>query len=464
VRIYDDLYGLIDFDDLVIRDIVDTKIFQRLRRIRQLALAEYVFPGATHTRFSHSLGAAHLMRRITENPKFKRKISRSQRKLLIRAALLHDIGHLPLSHSLEGVYRRQLEEKKKKTKRKTETLGSVEMPSELEKRMGESEQVHEAISSYIVESPELRGIIGKHETEEISQILRGDHDRLLFNQLMHSHMDIDTIDYLRRDAKTTGIKYGEFDDSYLVGNIYIRKLGDKEVLCVDSHAIHTVEHYILAKYFYYLQILYHKIRLGYELLAEVCAYWMIKKRKLPSVENLQEWIDDGRFVTLDDCYFMQTLRQMHDHLKLPASIKGLFSVLLNRQHFSVEYEQRLVYTKINDEDWEVEKRELIEKVRYCVGELSKTNLLEDESITIGAPNYFPISVEKREIYPLKEVTEQKASEQGAVMPVQERDTIKILFGNGMRNVNSVDNSVIEHLSGYTTVLVRYYYIPKDRMG
>jgi len=473
VRIYDDLYGLIDFSEKE-RDVIDHPYFQRLRRINQLALAHYVFPGATHTRLAHSLGVAHLMQKVIENLANKSvkgraiEINEDEERNLRTAALLHDIGHFPLSHSLESVYEGELENLVKDAERKV--INRDQDFSALERYLAgtmEQNDLHEGLSAFLVMSPRLATVLGEVcEPEDVAKIILGKHPKTCFNQLIHSDMDVDSMDYLRRDAKATGINYGEFSLSYLLGNLELRESSTRPtLLCVNEKALHTVEHFVLARYFYYLQILYHRKRRIYDHLTHICAKWMLDDGYLPTLKRLDRWILDGPFEGFNDYYFFTQLARYANRRRSSSVKAALCRILLNREHIRLEYNK---VEMRRAENFASLKDRALDRVK----QLRRSNLLEEKDIKDPIGNShpdFPLVIETRELYADVKKTNKKLSEQaedikGRIMPVEERDTIKVARKSGhIVNINSMKESLIRQLAGHCTVLVRYYYIPKDRM-
>ncbi len=236
MRIYDDLYELIEFSDGE-KEVIDLPCFQRLRRVGQTSLAHYVFPGATHTRFPHSLGVAHLAGRVADKLQPKH-LDEEDCRLLRIAALLHDLGHLPLSHSLEAVYENEIGQAKKANAAKDEfslVPPSIGSTSDVQKNGSElmnyfmkycecdddppkeRNKPHEALSAYLIKNEkQLASRIENYNVApaDVASLVLGRHPKVYLNQLLHSDLDVDTMDYLRRDAKATGINYGEFALSY----------------------------------------------------------------------------------------------------------------------------------------------------------------------------------------------------------------------------------------------------------
>jgi HD superfamily phosphohydrolase len=228
----DPLWNTIRLDATAVR-IVDTAEFQRLRYIRQLGLGHLVYPGATHTRFDHALGVYHLtstaLRHLRERGGAPPEAWEGE-ELVPYAALLHDIGHYAFSHALE----------------------------ELE---GDVPADHEAVSRRFFESPALRDALaslGLGAAERIHEIIRGA-SRLPLRGLVSGSLDLDKMEYLRRDARFCGVPYGEVDvDRMLQGLVLLPDpaSGDWEV-GVQEKAVSALESLLFAKYQMFRNVYWH---------------------------------------------------------------------------------------------------------------------------------------------------------------------------------------------------------------
>ena len=217
--------------------IIDTNVFQRLRRIKQLAMAYLVYPGAWHTRFEHSLGVMHIAGRIAE----KLKLDQDLTRIIRLAALLHDIGHGPFSHVSENILKLYKDVKS-----------------------GEDEEIHEKIGWKIIENdPDLVNIIKDQDREMIIDTLSGKLSEPIAHEIVSGPLDADKQDYLLRDSYFCGVKYGVFDLERLIDTFDKIKdhVIDKDVLAITSDGIFALEQYIIAKYHMNTQVYRHKVRL-----------------------------------------------------------------------------------------------------------------------------------------------------------------------------------------------------------
>ncbi len=220
--------------DRVAASIIDTPPYQRLRYIRQLGLAHLVYPGATHTRFDHALGVYHLavraLRILKTHSRVPAEVWRGE-ELIPYAALLHDIGHYAFSHALEEL--------------------------EPERIAGD----HERMSALFFESPELKKALeplGDNAPEKILRIIRG-RGSCALRGLVSGSLDLDKMEYLRRDARFCGVPYGEVDVERLLEGLAILRdpaTGAWEV-GVRARAVSTLESLLFAKYQMFRNVYWH---------------------------------------------------------------------------------------------------------------------------------------------------------------------------------------------------------------
>lgn len=231
--IRDPLWETVHLDPTAV-SIVDTAEFQRLRYIRQLGLAHLVYPGATHTRFDHALGVYHLtrtgLRSLRERAGVPPEVWEDE-ELIPYAALLHDIGHYAYSHALEE-------------------LEPEHLPAH-----------HEEVSQRFFDSPSLRDALaplGTDAPERLAQLIRGESE-IPLRGLISGSLDLDKMEYLRRDARFCGVPYGEVDVSRLVQGLMLLRdprTGRYEV-GVHEKAIAALESLLFAKYQMFRNVYWH---------------------------------------------------------------------------------------------------------------------------------------------------------------------------------------------------------------
>jgi hypothetical protein len=223
----DPVYGFIRFPEPELIKIIDHPWFQRLRNIKQMGLAHLVYPGAVHTRLAHSLGACHLMGKALDELKTKDIIPNKEEYLAARiAALMHDIGHGPFSHSLEN------------------TLVGVH---------------HEVLSRMIMHrmNDEFGGLLSK-----AIQVFDHSYKSKYLHQLVSSQLDVDRMDYLNRDSFYTGVSEGVIGYDRILQMLTVH---DNELM-VEEKGVYSVEKFIIARRLMYWQVYLHKTVLGAEML------------------------------------------------------------------------------------------------------------------------------------------------------------------------------------------------------
>jgi|TARA_R100000365_G_C2746650_1_gene76004 HD superfamily phosphohydrolase len=222
----DPVYGFITIPSELIFTIIDHPYFQRLRRIKQLGLTDFVYPGALHTRFHHALGAMHLMSITLDNLRNKgTEISDPEYEAALIAILLHDIGHGPFSHALEY-----------------SLLKSVP---------------HEELSLLIIEllNQELSG-----KLDLTLRIFKNQYERKFFHQLVSSQLDIDRLDYLQRDCFFTGVSEGTIGADRIIKMMDVK---DDQVV-IEEKGIYSIENFLSARRLMYWQVYLHKTTVSAE--------------------------------------------------------------------------------------------------------------------------------------------------------------------------------------------------------
>ena len=224
--INDPIYGFIKINNPFILQLIDHRFFQRLKRIKQLGLAEFVYPGAHHTRFHHALGAMHLMDQALNNLVAKGySISNEEREAAEIAILLHDIGHGPFSHVLEYTL-----------------LQNVK---------------HEQVSLL------LMNLLNKEFNGRLNiaiDMFTGNYPRKFFNQLISSQLDVDRLDYLSRDSFYTGVREGFIGSERLLSMLDLHE----EQLVLEEKGIYSIENFLMARRLMYWQVYLHKTAIAAE--------------------------------------------------------------------------------------------------------------------------------------------------------------------------------------------------------
>lgn len=247
--ITDSIHGDIHLTDLEIR-VIDTASFQRLRSLKQLAMAHTVYPTATHTRFSHSVGALGMTIKIIERARENKvSVTEDLEEVLRLAALLHDVGHYPYSHLMERTDRVKLTEE--------EVEGGPPVPKAIDVQRVKYPE-HEEIGKLIVTSQQdlIDVLGGKTKAEEVADTFtRAITADPQLSKFIHSSFDIDRCDYLLRDSYATGVPYGHIDINYLLNNV---RVSPEKVVGFSAKALSAIEHFLLARFFMHKVVYYHK--------------------------------------------------------------------------------------------------------------------------------------------------------------------------------------------------------------
>ena len=390
--INDPVHGFIKIPYEIIFDIMEHRCFQRLRRISQTGLLSLIFPGATHTRFHHAIGAMHLMFNALEILKQKGvKISTEEEKGAMLAVLLHDVGHGPFSHALENILMDNWHHEK---------LSLLLM-----------EQLHEEFSG---------------ELTIAIQMFQGKYHRKFFNQLISSQLDVDRLDYLKRDSFYTGVSEGNINTQRILSTLNV--LDDELVL--DEKGIYSIEHYLVARMFMYWQVYYHKAAvLAENLLIKIMnrAKTLVSQNvKVEASENLKYFLsressteateeDIARFMELDDTDVLQAIKSWKNHDDFVLSY--LCKTVINRKF------PKIIYSSTPFSDDLVQ-----EKIR-------ETNLhfgIENGDLLVDniERNLLPYDKTKQPIYLLRNDMEKVALEQAGSqilsMNINEKTTRYIL--------------------------------------
>ncbi len=390
--INDPVHGFIKIPYEIIFDIMEHRCFQRLRRISQTGLLSLIFPGATHTRFHHAIGAMHLMFNALEILKQKGvKISTEEEKGAMLAVLLHDVGHGPFSHALENILMDNWH--------------------------------HEKLSLLLMEqlNEEFSG-----ELTIAIQMFQGKYHRKFFNQLISSQLDVDRLDYLKRDSFYTGVSEGNINTQRILSTLNV--LDDELVL--DEKGIYSIEHYLVARMFMYWQVYYHKAAvLAENLLIKIMnrAKTLVSQNvKVEASENLKYFLyressteateeDIARFMELDDTDVLQAIKSWKNHEDFVFSY--LCKTVINRKF------PKIIYSSTPFSDDLV--REKIRETNLHFG-IENGDLLVDNI----ERNLLPYDKAKQPIYLLRNDMEKVALEQAGSqilsMNINEKTTRYIL--------------------------------------
>jgi HD superfamily phosphohydrolase len=313
LKIFNDpIYGFITIPNTLIYDLIQHPYFQRLRRISQMGMSYLVYPGAHHTRFHHALGCMHIMQKAVQTLQFKGvSISEEEENALYIAILLHDIGHGPYSHAMEH--------------------SIVE------------EVHHEELSLLFMEqlNKEFEGKLGL-----AIQVFKGEYHRKFMLQLISSQLDMDRMDYLKRDSFYSGVAEGNINSERLIQMMNVQD----DYLVIEEKGIYSVEKFLVARRLMYWQAYLHKT----SVVAELILTKILKRAKeltqkgilLPCSESLQFFMQNkislsdfdksvlDKFSYLDDYDLMGAIKswQFHDDFVL----QSLCKMILNRDLLKIQ--------------------------------------------------------------------------------------------------------------------------------
>jgi len=321
--INDPVYGFINIPSELIFAIIDHPCFQRLRRIKQLGLTDYVYPGALHTRFHHAIGAMHLMSITLDHLRNKGvEIDDREYEAALIAILLHDIGHGPFSHALEFSLLQNIPHEK------LSQLFLLDL----------NKQFHSQLDLAV-------------------KIFNGNYERRFFHQLVSSQLDIDRLDYLQRDCFFTGVSEGTIGADRIIKMMTIKD----DRLVIEEKGIYSIENFLSARRLMYWQVYLHKTTVSAEkmLINLILRAKHLRKsgEKLPGSEallyfldnslTLQDFTDNSEvlayYAELDDFDVWGALKiwqksrdQMLGNIAAMFLSRKLFKITLNNDAFSEE--------------------------------------------------------------------------------------------------------------------------------
>ncbi|HBR57769.1 MAG TPA: hypothetical protein DEA22_09930 [Blastocatellia bacterium] len=350
-------------DGALIADLIDAAEFQRLRRIRQLGLANFAYQSAEHSRFTHSLGAYHLADRILGKLKEQYKIAPEDITAVKSAALLHDIGHGAFSHVIESILHFHHEDY---------TIEAV---------LNRETEVGQILHAYDPALP-----------KRVADIIRGSFRPMALGQLVSSQLDVDRMDYLLRDSHLTGVKYGVFDLEWIIKSLQINEKEDH--LYISAPGIYAVEDYLQARYYMFRQVYFHRtlrsaeavlqslLRRALHLFKTGGDVWFLADTPLEKILR-GEKLELSEHLALDDADFIFYIKRWQhstDTILSDLAKRFIRRKLFKAFDLDMPYEQRTAF---------------IAKVREIVEEAGLDPayyLVEDKAGDV--PHYFYIKDEK----------------------------------------------------------------------
>jgi HD superfamily phosphohydrolase len=392
----DPIYGFIQIPNTLIFDIIEHPYFQRLRRITQMGFSNLVYPGANHTRFHHAIGCMHLMQKAVGVLRFKEVlISSEEENALYIAILLHDIGHGAFSHALEH-----------------SIVSGIS---------------HEEISLNFMKK------LNKEFDGKLNlaiEVFEGKNPRKFLFQLISSQLDIDRLDYLKRDSFYTGVTEGNISSDRLIAMMNVK---DDE-LVIEEKGIYSVEKFLIARRLMYWQVYLHKTGL----VAENMLVNVLKRAKELAEEGVelfsstslkyfmyQQISEDNfndetldMFSKLDDYDVLSAIKEWSNHEDKVLSL--LSKMIINRKLLRIEIQQK-----------QFEKSDLNEKIKQVA---KKLKLSENEA------KFFVFS---------KKITNQAYQQEKPIFILNKKGNIKdIAQASDQLNLQALTTPVIKHFICY----------------
>jgi HD superfamily phosphohydrolase len=354
--IADTIYGRIDITETEF-ELLHSPLLQRLRHISQTPGACFVFPSATHNRFAHSLGCLYMIDQMAQSL----GLEGSDRHWLRCAALLHDVGHFPLSHTGETVYT---------TLGQTHADAFRARPDDAHDAFVWAGQAsappstpsHETMSALVMrQNPSLRQLLEGRSlpVESMASVVTGEltgrPDAPVFNAMVRSELDADRMDYLVRDATLVGAKYGLIDADYLLKNLRQEEGDGGKQVAVSLAGLHSLEHALLSRFFMYCNVFYHKTVLAFDLLMRAVMKLLLDERLgvlPPSLDAYSDMIgadDDRALLSFTDNAFWGGVSEAV--VKGSPRLQKLASMLLRRNGPKCAYQDERFVTTDDVPGW-----------------------------------------------------------------------------------------------------------------
>ena len=345
-RFADPVHGTIPLSQFEV-SLIDAAAFQRLRHIKQLGLADYVFPGANYTRFAHSLGTRHVVRLSLESLSNETIVESGRPMFFGAASLLHDVGHYPFSHAMEdalGEYHNR------------ELLVDIEAPHQEDEGADSKPYLdHVELGREVLRNDDQLGTalqsVGLDADEVANAFSRNSDDPLI--NLISSDLDADRIDFLLRTAHHSGLPYGHVDLDYVLGHLIFDRDGS---VCLHKKALRTVDHMLLCRFFDYQQVVFQKTVVGLEELLKSVLIDLVDAGLLPSsADQVRAKIRDGTWAQFDDVQVLGIIRNLAEEAT-DGVIKSRASALVKRSPPKLVHNQE-VFLKRKEKKSFIQKRD-----------------------------------------------------------------------------------------------------------
>jgi HD superfamily phosphohydrolase len=438
--IFDPIYGFIRLTPLE-WEIVHSPYYQRLRWLKQLGFACYVFPGAEHSRFGHSIGSmfnAHnilisINKAVSDeelmDPKCKSKAKMFHQSIRL-GALMHDLGTFPFSHTTEAAYIKFGET--------THSKGGKGLKDD-----------HENLGAFVIKNTNFEGgithILEKygHNAQNISELVKGSSKSILANQILHAEVDCDRMDYLLRDAHYTGLEYGTYDRDYLLHHFSLAKIDNHEILTINRNALHCVEDFLMSRFSWYSQVVRSPRGAKYDALAEHICFYMLEKGLFFRYSEILEMVEKSplRFLGFTDNFFLTQVNKSlakGDFDENPKIYDMAMGLLLEKGPKRVRHKdlRRVLLNQDNSSESDKVTKKAEAKVEEIREYLKKH----------GGPKDWIISdLPTKDITFVKSYNKIVKDSKGPNI-LLERDPVKISYENGdIKLLSEIENSTISIL-------------------
>lgn len=409
IEIRDPIHGFITLSEIESK-IINTPVFQRLRKIKQLALASLVYPGANHTRFEHSIGTFHVASLIAEKL-LQGKEHEEIRRVIRLSALLHDIGHGPFSHVSESI---------------------------LEKYSNNSshqEKIHESITMRIIEqNKDLHKFLSEEEIKKIKGLLSGNSvDFPLMKDIVSGPIDADKMDYLLRDSYFCGVKYGVFDLYRLLNTLtFFEEFADKQI-AINYGGVNSLEQFVLAKYYMTKQVYLHKIRLITDAMIVRAIELGIEADEIDFLKELYNFKDKN-----DEKYLKIYLE--YDDERISNDIiynskgfaKEIFDMLQERRLFKKIFSEKLETLEISEQ----KVKDKLINISASENDTLRKKIESEVSIFVNCKKEYVIS----NSYTIKSVREMSRNSEGSIIIIDNNGN-KRKFEEESTVFRSIDESM-----------------------
>jgi len=416
----DPIHGYIEVTGCAL-DIVDNPFFQRLRRIKQLSFTNFVYHGAEHSRFGHSLGVYHLAKRVSDLLLSDEEKDIQEEFCL--AALLHDIGHHPFSHSFESA------------------LDNAYQGTGLSFD-------HEDYTLKIIENTDVGVCIEDYglNKEHVIQLLLGSYTEKAhlqyLNNLISSEFDLDRVDYLLRDSYYCGVPYGKIDLERLLHSIE----SEEDHIIISERGIHSIEMYVLSRFYMYIQVYTHHTSRAFDLmLQKIITKQVIDEYCYPKIDD-----DINEFLKYDDCWLRMLIKELSTSSDFDH--KELSKQLISRKPIKCVIEKSALMDRMSrhiDPEYTT-----LSNMRYALESLSKMSGVDKEYIFIDEP-WMDLPYRYQPYIPTNITSEEPTK-------YEEKKPILIRTKKGLKDIAQEPNSIAYHISKFLAQVVRIYTLDEHR--